>query len=134
MQPAPAKPGSQTQPGLIVYRFSADLFYANAGRFADEVRALIAQAPTPVRWFVVDAGAITDLDYSAARELRALVDELGQKEVRVMFSRVSSFLRADMDRHGITAALGAARVFATLHEAVAAINVTAPDSPAAATR
>jgi MFS superfamily sulfate permease-like transporter len=60
--PTPAAPGSQTEPGLIVYRFGADLFYANADRFADEVRALVDNAPDQVRWFVVDAGAVTDLD------------------------------------------------------------------------
>ena len=60
--PAPATPGSETEPGLIVYRFGADLFYANDNRFADEVRALVERAPTPVRWFIVDAGAITDID------------------------------------------------------------------------
>ena len=52
---ARAAPGLQTDPGLIVYRFGADLFYANADRFADEVRALVDRAPAPVRWFVVDA-------------------------------------------------------------------------------
>jgi MFS superfamily sulfate permease-like transporter len=132
--PAPATPGAQTEPGLIVYRFGADLFYANAGRFLDEARALIAQAPKPVRWFVVDAGAITDLDYSAARELRDLIDELRQKEIVMMFGRVSSFLRADMDRHGVTTALGSARVFATLHEAIAAIDGTTMGSPAVGPR
>jgi sulfate permease, SulP family len=42
-------PGSQTEPGLIVYRFGADLFYANADRFAEEVRSLVDAAPAPVR-------------------------------------------------------------------------------------
>ena len=50
--------GVETDPGLIVYRFGADLFYANADRFADEVRALVDGAPTPVRWFVVDMRAV----------------------------------------------------------------------------
>ena len=45
--PMPATPGKETEPGLIVYRFGSDLFYANANRFADEVRALVERAPTP---------------------------------------------------------------------------------------
>ena len=61
--PVPAQPGVQTEPGLLVYRFGADLFYANANRFTDEVRSLIAHAPSPVRWLVIDAGAITAIDY-----------------------------------------------------------------------
>ena len=116
----PAIPGAQTEPGLIIYRFGADLFYANDHRFADEVRSLIEHAPTPVHWFIVEAGAITDLDYSAARSIRELLDDLAPYKVDVMFARVSPYLRSDMDRHGITAAIGEARIFRTLHEAIAA--------------
>jgi high affinity sulfate transporter 1 len=117
-EPAPATPGSQTEPGLIIYRFGADLFYANADRFADEVRSLVDKAPASVRWFVLDAGTVTDLDYSAARTVRDLLDELTAKNVAVMFARVNTYLRADLDRHGISAQLGEARIFATLHEAI----------------
>jgi SulP family sulfate permease len=118
--PLPATPGMQTEPGLVVYRFGADLFYANDHRFTDDVRALIEHAPTPVRWFVVDAEAITDLDYSAARSIRELLDDLARQKVGMMFARVGPYLRSDMDRHGVTAALGETRVFTTLHEAIAA--------------
>ena len=52
------------------YHFGADLFFANDTRFADEIRAFIKHAPNPVQWLVIDAGAITDLDYSAARSVR----------------------------------------------------------------
>lgn len=128
--PAAAAPGSQTEPGLIVYRFGADLFYANETRFADEVRALVEHAPHPVRWVVVDAGAITDIDYSAAQSIRDLMDELGRQGVAMAFARVSSYLRSDFDRHGITAALGATRTFATLHEAIAAAGYGAGGAPA----
>jgi high affinity sulfate transporter 1 len=118
--PLPATPGMQTEPGLVVYRFGADLFYANDHRFTDDVRALIEHAPTPVRWFVVDAEAITDLDYSAARSIRELLDDLARQKVGMIFARVGPYLRSDMDRHGVTAALGETRVFTTLHEAIAA--------------
>jgi sulfate permease, SulP family len=118
----PAMAGAQTEPGLIVYRFGADLFYANDHRFTDEVRALVEHAPTPVRWIVVEASAITDLDFSAARSLRELLDDLAQRNVGMIFARVSPYLRSDMDRHGITAALGEARIFTTLHEAIAAVR------------
>jgi sulfate permease, SulP family len=127
-EPAPATPGSQTEPGLIIYRFGADLFYANADRFADEVRSLVDKAPASVRWFVLDAGTVTDLDYSAARTVRDLLGELTAKNVGVMFARVNTYLRADLDRHGISAKLGEARIFATLHEA---IDATRPGRPLA---
>ncbi|HEX9140164.1 MAG TPA: SulP family inorganic anion transporter [Steroidobacteraceae bacterium] len=115
----PPVPGILTAPGLILYRFSADLFYANDNQFANEVRALVEQAPLPVRWFVIEASAITDLDYSAARTLRDLAVELRQRNVTLVFARVSPYLRADMDRHGVTAVLGASNIVPTLHEALA---------------
>jgi len=118
--PGPAAPGLQTEPGLIVYRFGADLFYANEELFSSEVRALVAHAPAPVRAFIVDSGAITDLDYSAARSLRDLIEDLRHEQIDVAFARVSPYLRSDMDRHGVTAAIGEARIFSTLHEAVGA--------------
>jgi sulfate permease, SulP family len=120
--PVPTTPGKETEPGLIVYRCGSDLFYANAGHFADQVRALVKCAPTAVRWFVVDAAALTDIDYSAARSLRDLLDDLARQKVAVVFARVSPYLRSDMDRHHITAALGEGRIFTTLHEAIAAVH------------
>jgi SulP family sulfate permease len=118
----PATPGKETEPGLIVYRFGSDLFYANANRFTDEVRALVERAPTPVRWFIVDAGPIEDIDYSAAQSVRDLLPDLARQRVGIVFARVSPYLRSDMDRHHITAAIGEARIFTTLHEAIAAVR------------
>src|SRR5271169_5228095 len=63
----------------------------------------------PVRWFIVDAGAITDIDYSAAQSMRDLLDDLARQRVGMVFSRVSRHLRSDMDRHHITAAIGETR-------------------------
>jgi SulP family sulfate permease len=125
--PVPAMPGKETEPGLIVYRFNSDLFYANASRFADEVRSLVKHAPTPVRWFVVDAGPITDIDYSAAQSVRDLLEELSRQGVGVIFARVSPYLRSDIDRHRILTVIGETRVFATLHEALAAVRDDAPE-------
>jgi high affinity sulfate transporter 1 len=118
----PGRPGVQTEPGLIIYRFGADLFYANVSRFADEVRMLVAHAPAPVRWFIVEASAITDLDFTAARIVRALVEELAQQQVKVVFGRVNPYLRSDMDRHQITPTIGEGHIFPTLHDAVAAAH------------
>jgi sulfate permease, SulP family len=115
----PAAPGTETEPGLIVYRFGADLFYANANRFADEVRALVRCAPTPVRRFIVDCGAITDIDYSAAQTIRDLLNDLAAQHVTVIFGRVNPYVRSDMDRHCITPAVGQTRICTTLHEAIA---------------
>jgi high affinity sulfate transporter 1 len=124
--PVPATPGKITAPGLFVYRFGADLFYANANRFTDEVRALVRHAPTPVRWFIVDCSAITDIDYSAAQVMRDLLDEFARRDITVLFARVNLYMRADMDRHCITPVVGEARIFGTLHEALAAADRGSP--------
>jgi sulfate permease, SulP family len=114
----PAQPGKVTEPGLIVYRFGADLFYANQNLFTDQVRALVARAPAPVHSLVIDASAITDIDCSAAQSLRDLIEEMARQNVTIIFGRVNSYLKSDLDRHGITAAVGASRIFPTLHEAI----------------
>jgi MFS superfamily sulfate permease-like transporter len=124
--PVPATPGKMTAPGLIVYRFGADLFYANANRFTDEVRALVRHAPIPVRWFIVDCSAITDIDYSAAQVMRELLDEFARREITVLFARVNPYMRADMERHCLTPVVGEKRIFGTLHEALAAVGSGTP--------
>jgi sulfate permease, SulP family len=118
----PAVPGQQTEPGFILYRFGADLFYANATGFADQARVLVTGAPHPVRWLVIEADAITNLDYTAARVILTLIKELAREKIGIAFARVSSSLRADMDRHGVTAALGADRLFVSRHEALVAVG------------
>jgi sulfate permease, SulP family len=128
--PVAVTPGKVTEPGLIVYRFGADLFYANQGRFCSEVRSLIRCAPSRIERFVIDAAAITDLDYSAARALHDLVAELEHEGVCMIFGRVSPYLRADMDRHRITAVVGAERIFPTLHQALEFAGVKAERPPA----
>ncbi|WP_010094311.1 SulP family inorganic anion transporter [Burkholderia ubonensis] len=121
--PVPVRPGAMTAPGLIVYRFGSDLFYANDHQFAEEVAALVDAAPVAPRWFIIDAGAITDVDYSAARTVSDLVRSLRARGIGVIFGRVNRYLRADMERHGIAEIVGASCIFATLHEALAAAGV-----------
>lgn len=108
-----------SEPGVLVYRFGADLFYANEQRFADELRTLAARAGPSLRALVVDASAISDIDYSAARMLRALIDELRARQVVLVFGRASAALRSDMQRHRIADALGREHLHASLHEAMA---------------
>jgi len=118
----PVAPGKESEPGLIIYRFGADLFYANYMRFIDDVQALVGRAPTPVRWFIVDCSAITDIDFSAAHAIRDLLADLTTRNITIVFARVSPFLQDDLDRHGITEAAGKAHIFSTLHEAIAAVH------------
>ncbi len=121
-EPEPAQPGLQTEPGLIAYRYGADLFYANADHFADEVRELVEKAPSPVKWLLLDAEAIGSIDLSAAQTVRSLLEELDHKGVRVVLGRVNRYLLSDLRRHRIAAVIGEGRIFPTLHEAIEAIR------------
>jgi len=77
-----------------------------------------------LRWFIVDAGAITDLDYSAARTITDLVNALYARRIGVLFGRVNRYLHADMACHRITEIVGASCIFPTLHQALAAAGMT----------
>ena len=119
----PVAPAAESEPGLVIYRFGAPLFYANANRFSQEIRGLVGQSSVPVQWVLVDAGAITRVDYSAARSVRELQGDLTRRGVRLAFAHVGSYLRADVDRHHLTEVIGPALLFDTLHEALAVVHV-----------
>lgn len=118
----PATPGLETEPGLIIYRFGADLFYANQHRFIEDVHALTRQAPSPVKWFIVDSDGITNIDYSSAQPILDLLRELSMQNITIIFARVRPSLRSDMDRHHITASLGEAQIYTTLHDAITKVH------------
>lgn len=119
----PVEYGQVTSPGLIVYRFGADLFYANENLFTEQVNQLVDRAPGELHWFIIDAGAITSLDYSAARALGELCRRLQEKGIRLAFGRVNDYLRQDLERHGITALVPPQYILPTLHEALALAGV-----------
>jgi high affinity sulfate transporter 1 len=116
----PAVPGAMTEPGLVIYRFGAALFYANASRFSSEILGLVGDAPSPVRWLVVDAGAITSVDYTAAWIVRELQQNLTRRGTELVLAHVQSDLRPNLDRHHLTEVIGPARIFDTLHQMLAA--------------
>jgi MFS superfamily sulfate permease-like transporter len=111
-----------TEPGLVLYRFGAELYYANAGRFLEEVTKVVQPIPSDVKWVVVDAEAITHLDYTAARILNRLKTNLDQAGVELGFARVPWDLRSDFDRYHVTETLGPGRIFNRLHDAIAAFE------------
>jgi sulfate permease, SulP family len=113
----PAVPGAATEAGLAIYRFGAALFYANVGRFADEVQALASSTHLAVRWIVVDAEAIPNVDYTAAQVVLQLHQDLQRRGIVLAFVRVAAELRSDLDRHHLTEALGPERIFRRIHDA-----------------
>jgi SulP family sulfate permease len=119
-QMSPVEPGRMATTGLLVYWFGSDLFYANIDRFAVQARKLATESPFPVRWLVVDAGAITSVDYTAGGALKELVKDLAQNGVTLVFAHISESLKADLDRQGLSEAIGPNRQFETLRECLAA--------------
>ena len=118
----PVGPGVVTEPGLVLYRFGAALFYANAGRFLEELTCVVGPMPSAVRWVVVDAEAITHVDYSAARVVMELKENLTTAGIELAFARVPWDLRADFDRHHLAEAIGEVRIFHRLHDAIDAFE------------
>jgi high affinity sulfate transporter 1 len=116
----PAVPGAVTKPGLVIYRFGAALFYANANRFSEEILGLVGPAPSSIRWLVVDAGAIASVDYTAAWIVRKLQRDLSRRGTELVFAHVQSDLMPDLIRHRLTEAIGQARIFDTLRVMLAA--------------
>ncbi len=97
--PTAAEPGTQTAPGLIVYRFGAGLFYANSPRFAREVRHLVQAAPDKVRCVVIDASALSDVDYTAGLMLGILEGRLQLAGTALAFAAMDPRVRAQIDRY-----------------------------------
>jgi sulfate permease, SulP family len=112
--------GRMAAPGLLVYWFGSDLFYANIDRFAAQARKLATESPSPVRWLVVDAGAITRVDYTAGGILKELDKDLAQQGVVLVFAHISESLKADLDHQGLSEVIGPNRQFETLRECLAA--------------
>jgi MFS superfamily sulfate permease-like transporter len=119
-QMSPLEPGLMAEPGVVVYWFGSDLFYANIDRFAAQLHKLVTESRTPVSWLVVDAGAITSVDYTAGGGLKELTKELTQKGVTLVFAHISQSLKADLDRQELTEVIGPASMFDTLRECLAA--------------
>ncbi len=119
---AAATPGAQSAPGLVVFRYDADLFYANANRFVDDVEALVAAAPEPVRWLVLDAAAIDDVDYSAGVALRGLLNYLDARHVTFALARGDTGLLATLSAYDLKERIPDDRIFGNLADAVDAFR------------
>lgn len=108
-------------PGLVLYRFDAPLFFANAEWFRTEVRALVEQpADGPVRWVVVTAEPITDVDTTAAGALADLHHDLAAHGIVLAFAELKGHVRERLERYGLVEVLGAEHFYRTIGEAVKA--------------
>ena len=113
-------PDAELTPGLFVYRFDAPLFFANAGRLRDEILAGIEALEPPVVCVVLDMESIYDIDSTGAQTLLELMDGLDEQDVRLVFARVRSELRDELQNSGIEARIGQDRIDFQVDDAVKA--------------
>ena len=92
------RPEAVPVPGLLVYRFSAPLFFANCNLFRDRIEALIAGASAPVKVVVVDGGAIHDVDIMACEMLVEIDSELAERGIRLVYGNIRDRVRRDIER------------------------------------
>jgi SulP family sulfate permease len=119
----PAEPGARTEEGLVVYRFGTSLYYANASRLAEDVAALVGHGGPP-RWMILDCAAIGDVDYTASAALVKVIEHVHQHHVHLVLSSVLGPVRQQLDRYGISKALGQDAYFDTPGEALEAFHST----------
>jgi high affinity sulfate transporter 1 len=113
-------PDARPIPGVVVYRWEAPLFFANAGSFRAEVRRLVrAQHPA---WVVVQCEAITDIDVTAAATLKQLDEELNAQGVHMAFAEMRSRIQELALRYGLLETLDRDHFYPTLDNALRAIR------------
>jgi high affinity sulfate transporter 1 len=111
-------PNARLVPGLLLYRFDAPLFFANADYFRRRISDLVATTTPRIRWVVVAAEPITDVDTTAADTLFDLLGELQHHEVVLAFAEMKGPVKDRLRRYGLLAEVGAERFFPTVGTAV----------------
>jgi MFS superfamily sulfate permease-like transporter len=118
----PSAPGQQSEPGLIIFRYDAELFYANANSFVDDVERLIDTAPAPVKWLVLDASSLDDIDYSAGLALGGLIEFVQARGIKFALTRADLNLTATLQRYDLLDRIGLPMVFGNLSDATDAFH------------
>jgi high affinity sulfate transporter 1 len=113
-------PQASRIPGLVLFRWDAPLFFANAELFRDRVMAAVASSPPPVQCVVVAAEPVTSVDVTAADCLDELADSLRGEGIELWFAEMKDPVKDKLKRFGLFARLGAETFYPTLGEAVKA--------------
>ena len=111
-------PDARIIPGLVLFRWDAPLFFANAELFRDHALDAVAASPTPVRWLVVSAEPVTSVDVTAADVLEELDHTLRDAGIELCFAEMKDPVKDKLKRFGLFSTLGEQRFFATLGQAV----------------
>ena len=116
-----AYPDAEVLPGLVLFRFDAPLFFANARTFRDQIRMLASTEPAP-SWVVVAAEPITDVDTTAADMLKDLDEDLNAVGVSLVFAEMKDPVRDKIERYALTRTINPEHFFPTIDAAVAAFR------------
>jgi len=108
--------------GIIIYRFGAPLYFANATSFEEEVEKLVTQAATPVKWFVLDAEAMVDIDTTGEEVLHQVLTSLASRGVTVALSRANQPTHALLSHYHLLELIGKNRLYPTNRHAIAAFR------------
>lgn len=111
-------PGATTIPGLVIYRYDAPLFFANAADFKRRALAVVEAESTPVEWLVVNTEAIVEIDITAADALVELYEKLRKRGITLALARVKQDLYAQIQRCGLLDLIGTEHIFFTLPSAI----------------
>jgi MFS superfamily sulfate permease-like transporter len=111
-------PDARRIPGLVLFRWDAPLFFANAEQFHKHVIHAINTSPTPVHWFVVAAEPVTSVDVTAADMLAELDDELHQAGIQLVFAEMKDPVRDKLKRFGLLSRFDERHFFPTLGQVV----------------
>jgi high affinity sulfate transporter 1 len=110
-------PDARTVPGLLLFRFDAPLFFANANHFRAELRRRVAEEPD-TRWIVIAAEPITDVDTTAAIVLEDLLEEFDAQGITLAFAEMKDPVKDHLRRYGLFDRVGTDRFFPTMGTAV----------------
>ena len=119
-------PEARLIPGLVLFRWDAPLFFANAELFHDRALDAVANSPTPVRWLVVAAEPVTSVDVTAADAVCELDDTLHATGIELCFAEMKDPVKDKLKRFGLFTRFGEQTFFATLGEAVSVYLATHP--------
>ena len=119
-------PNARQIPGLVLFRWDAPLFFANAEFFRERVLDATARSPTPVRWLVVAAEPVTSVDVTAADALAELDKTLEAAGIDLRFAELKDPVKDKLKRFGLFAEIGEDSFFPTISEAVSSYLATYP--------